>query len=91
MTAMKERTPLDKLLPASLVPHYKFSPQAMHLTDAVPDNYDLVSMQTVCTASLYWQSMVESQPLVCAQDNLLTIAMTCVPDKPVCSLGGTSK
>ncbi len=42
VTASKERTPLDRLQPASLVPHYKFSAKASHVTDAAGDHVPLV-------------------------------------------------
>ena len=42
MTASRERTPLDKLQPAALVPHYKFAAKAAHVTDAAGDHITLV-------------------------------------------------
>ena len=42
VTASRERTPLDKLQPAALVPHYKFAAKAAHVTDAAGDHITLV-------------------------------------------------
>lgn len=38
-----ERTAIDRLQPASLTQHYKFAAHARHLSDAHPEDADLVS------------------------------------------------
>ena len=50
MTSSKERTPLERLQPASLVPHYKFSAKAAHVTDAAGDHVPLVRFPSSLSA-----------------------------------------
>ena len=38
----KDRSPIDRLQPSSLVPHYKFVSKGSHITDAAPDHVTMV-------------------------------------------------